>query len=66
METDQLEFVRKKLSKIPPSGWTKVAAASELTIRTLYNVLDTKRNPNYSTVKKLYAVLKTARSVKKK
>lgn len=54
---NQLEFVRERLSTTPTDDMMGVATDSKLNIRTLYNVLDPKRNPTYETVYRIYSAL---------
>lgn len=67
---NDLELVRKKLHGITSQQALRLAADAEVAVRTVYNVADPARDPNYSTVYKLHAILiakaasKTARKKK--
>lgn len=58
VEVDYIGYVRQRLDDMPTSAWNRVAADAEVSIRTLYNLRDNKVDPAYSTVKKLYDLLK--------
>jgi DNA-binding phage protein len=60
---DYLELVREKLNASPRSDFTRIAVDAGLSWRTIYAVLDTERDPRYSTVMALYRTLQKTPAV---
>lgn len=60
VEVDYLGFVREHLAGTPPTSWARYQVDTGLSQRTLYNIRDSKVDPAYGTVKKLYESMKKA------
>lgn len=56
IKDDKLDYLRAKLKleNIESRLITRIAADTDLSIRTIYNVIDPGRDPRYSTVRKVY------------
>lgn len=63
---NQRDSVRGALLATPTSEWLGIAVEAKMTLRTIYNVIDEKRDPRYGSVFKLYKVLKTREAKKAK
>lgn len=65
---NQRDEVRRALLATPTPQWLGIAVEAKMTLRTIYNVIDEKRDPRYGSVFKLYTVLKTreAKEARKK
>jgi hypothetical protein len=57
---DFLGYVREHLANTPPASWARYQADAGLSLRTLYNIRDSKVDPAYGTVMKLYDSMKKA------
>ena len=55
---NQLAFVRDKLDATPRGEWPQIAEGANVTLRTLYNVLNPNGTPGYITVFSLYETFK--------
>lgn len=62
---NQRDVVRGALQATPTSEWLGIAVEAKMTLRTVYNVIDPKRNPTYGSVFRLYSVLKERESKKR-
>lgn len=63
---DQLAYVRRRLMETPACDWQRLATDASVAHRTLYFMKGADFDPRYSTVLRLYIVLKKAERLGKK
>lgn len=54
---DMLDYVRKNLQDLSSSQYMRIAADAGLALQTVMTVATAKRDPMYSTVKRLHEIL---------
>lgn len=58
VSVDYLGYVRDHLAHLPPASWARYQADAGVSLRTLYNIRDSRNDPAYGTVLKVYESIK--------